>query len=309
MESVSVVMCTYNGEKFLSQQIDSILQQTHPILELIIQDDGSTDGTLSIAESYALRYPFVHVYQNTTNLGFNENFRTAVKRTKGRFIALADQDDIWFPEKIAKQVAAIGTAAICCSPCVKGSELNTAKPYKYKFSFEQQLFASIYGHTMLCKREFLLDDSHWLPSLWFDWSITLFAWLEDGVSVVNEPLNWHREHNAEVTITQKSNDSPLAPYLHGYARYRRLQKDSNWQLAYRLVYERTGDKFPLVHHLCRLLLTEGLGAYLQLCLLCVKHRNLIYPTHRTHGLGGMVRAFFFPAIHAYYTTLYRNCQV
>ena len=72
--SISVVMCTYNGDKYLEQQIDSILCQTYPIHELIIQDDCSTDRTVTIIEAYQKRDPRVKLYINETPLGFNYNF-------------------------------------------------------------------------------------------------------------------------------------------------------------------------------------------------------------------------------------------
>ena len=110
---VSVVMATYNGEPYLQEQLDSIVAQTYPVHELIIQDDGSSDRTVDIARSYELRYPFVHVFVNEQNLGFQENFRTAVMRATGDFVALSDQDDVWFPEKIAKQVEPFAIRNIC----------------------------------------------------------------------------------------------------------------------------------------------------------------------------------------------------
>ena len=117
---VSVVMATYNGEPYLREQLDSIVGQTYPIHELIVQDDGSTDRTIEIARSYEQQYPFVHVYVNEQNRGFQENFRTAVMLATGDFVALSDQDDVWFPEKIAKQVEAIGLCAICYSQHLRG---------------------------------------------------------------------------------------------------------------------------------------------------------------------------------------------
>lgn len=71
---VSVVLCTYNGAQYLAEQLDSILQQTYPIDELIVQDDGSTDETINILKSYAETYPIIKYTVNATNLGYNRNF-------------------------------------------------------------------------------------------------------------------------------------------------------------------------------------------------------------------------------------------
>lgn len=114
-KTVSVVMTTYNGEKYIREQLDSIIAQTYPIYELIIQDDGSTDRTVEICREDAKRYAFIHVYQNEHNLGCDKNFETAAMRATGDYVALSDQDDIWFKDKIAKQVAAIGDNDACGS--------------------------------------------------------------------------------------------------------------------------------------------------------------------------------------------------
>lgn len=97
--TVAVVMCTYNGEKYLRQQLDSILAQTYPIQELIVQDDCSTDTTLAILQEYEAKVPFMQVIENTHNLGFNLNFKTACMRATTDLIAISDQDDVWMPEK------------------------------------------------------------------------------------------------------------------------------------------------------------------------------------------------------------------
>ena len=69
-ELVNVLISTYNGEKYLRQQLDSILAQTYPIQELIVQDDCSTDATLAILQEYEAKVPFIQVIENTHNLGF-----------------------------------------------------------------------------------------------------------------------------------------------------------------------------------------------------------------------------------------------
>lgn len=97
----SVALCTYNGEKYLNEQLDSILQQTVPIDELIICDDKSTDGTLSILENFQSQHPdLVKIYRNETNLGYVKNFENAIMHCSGDLIFLSDQDDIWYENKV-----------------------------------------------------------------------------------------------------------------------------------------------------------------------------------------------------------------
>ena len=112
---VSVVMCTYNGEKFLREQLDSIVQQSYPIHELLIQDDQSTDRTTKIIKEYQARYPFIRLHINEKNLGFNANFHTALCSATGDFISISDQDDVWHPDKLKEMMACIGDKAMCFS--------------------------------------------------------------------------------------------------------------------------------------------------------------------------------------------------
>ena len=97
MKKVSIVMCTYNGAKYLAPQLDSILAQTYPLWEILIQDDGSTDATCDIVEDYQKRFPVIRLIRNPQNLGYNLNFLTAISRATGYYVAISDQDDIWEP--------------------------------------------------------------------------------------------------------------------------------------------------------------------------------------------------------------------
>jgi glycosyltransferase involved in cell wall biosynthesis len=95
-------MCTYNGEQYLREQLDSIASQTMLPEELIICDDGSVDSTLKIAEDFAHSSHFkVRVQRNSKNLGVTKNFEKAICLCSGKFIALCDQDDVWYPQKLA----------------------------------------------------------------------------------------------------------------------------------------------------------------------------------------------------------------
>ena len=120
MKTVSVVMCTYNGAKYLREQLDSIISQTYPIYELIVQDDCSTDETVAIIKEYMETYSFIKLYVNEHNLGFNQNFKSATMKATGDYVAISDQDDVWFPEKLEKQVLAIGNHDICGSNYLRG---------------------------------------------------------------------------------------------------------------------------------------------------------------------------------------------
>jgi len=103
---ISVVLCTYNGEKFLQKQIDSILNQTTKIDEIIVCDDCSTDNTLIILEEYKKNNPDIfQIHQNEINLKSNKNFEKAITLCNGDYIFLSDQDDIWRNDKVEKTLS------------------------------------------------------------------------------------------------------------------------------------------------------------------------------------------------------------
>ncbi len=106
-ELVSIVMATYNGERYLRQQLDSILNQSYGNFELIVVDDASADGTLPILNEYAAMDDRIHIFPSEKNLGLVANFERGLRLTKGDFIALSDQDDIFRKDKIELLLAAL----------------------------------------------------------------------------------------------------------------------------------------------------------------------------------------------------------
>lgn len=100
---ISVALCTYNGEKFIEQQLDSILNQTIAVDEIIICDDCSKDNTISIVNKYIEKKPSLFkIFINETNLKSNANFEKAIQLATGDYIFLSDQDDVWRNDKVEK---------------------------------------------------------------------------------------------------------------------------------------------------------------------------------------------------------------
>ncbi|SKA84114.1 Glycosyl transferase family 2 [Thiothrix eikelboomii] len=98
---LSVALCTYNGEKYLAEQLESIARQTLTVDEILVCDDQSTDHTLSIAQQFLHQGLPLKIYQNPQRLGFSRNFAQAIQRCQGDIIFLCDQDDRWHPDKVA----------------------------------------------------------------------------------------------------------------------------------------------------------------------------------------------------------------
>ena len=107
---ISVCIATHNGEKYIKEQIDSILSQLEPGDEIVISDDGSTDNTLAILEAYHDFRIKLHAYKHSRKYHYNfdyatHNFENALRQAKGDIIFLADQDDVWMPNKVERVMA------------------------------------------------------------------------------------------------------------------------------------------------------------------------------------------------------------
>jgi len=110
--NISVAMATYNGEKYIREQLDSLSTQTELPFELVVCDDGSTDATLQILKEFSASASFpVRLYTNETNLGYADNFLKSAALCGGDWIAFCDQDDVWLPNKIARVCESIARYA------------------------------------------------------------------------------------------------------------------------------------------------------------------------------------------------------
>ena len=98
MIRISVAMVTYQGEKYIKEQLDSILEQLGPEDGVVISDDGSTDGTVAVIEAYCKSDERIHLLAGPGK-GVKANVENALRACKGTYIFLADQDDIWKLEK------------------------------------------------------------------------------------------------------------------------------------------------------------------------------------------------------------------
>lgn len=103
---VSVAIATYNGAKYITEQLDSIYGQTHPNLEVVVSDDGSVDNTIGILERYKNTCGLIFNV-NENNVKVVKNFEKAVSLCTAPYIALSDQDDVWLPQKIEKSLLKI----------------------------------------------------------------------------------------------------------------------------------------------------------------------------------------------------------
>jgi glycosyltransferase involved in cell wall biosynthesis len=207
---VSIALCTYNGTRFLAQQLDSLVAQTYPNLEIVISDDRSTDDTLTILNDYARRDPRIKVIAHADNVGLTRNFQRALRLCSGSYIAPCDQDDIWLPEKISTLVQTLGhrCLAYCDSSFVDeqgkplGSRMSdvvcmitTDDPLPFAFA------NCISGHAMLFKREVLQLGIPVPPHFFYDWWLATVAAALGGVVYCDKPLVHYRQHGSNITDT------------------------------------------------------------------------------------------------------------
>ncbi|MCX6264001.1 MAG: glycosyltransferase [Bacteroidetes bacterium] len=214
--SVSVVLCTYNGARFLAEQVNSILNQTYSIQELIISDDASTDNTIILAREMAARDARIRVVSLQENVGFSANFQQAITQAIAPLIALADQDDIWHPEKIARMLAAFETDAslIYCDsvkfadtppvspkPSPKNRRIAGSDPKKIA------VYNTVSGHAMIIRKS-LCTAAFPLPEgVYYDWWLAIVAMATNRVQFLPEVLVYQRVHDRNVTLQSNLSES------------------------------------------------------------------------------------------------------
>jgi glycosyltransferase involved in cell wall biosynthesis len=237
---VSIALCTYNGEKYIRQQLDSIINQTYQNLEIVIVDDSSSDDTYNIAGNYAQKDSRIKCFRNEVNLGFNKNFEKAIKLTTGAFIAISDQDDIWLPQKIESLLNHIGNNWLIFSNSAFINERNEIKDEKIvkvfnpaANNYKSILLANfVTGHTTLFKREFI---NYFLPfpeKGFYDWWMGFVALYHQKIIFFDEVLTNYRIHEASVMQNlinsgqekQEANNA-IEHMLSAFASYKNLKNE------------------------------------------------------------------------------------
>jgi glycosyltransferase involved in cell wall biosynthesis len=215
---ISVVLCTYNGAKYIEAQLASILAQTYAVAEIIVVDDVSSDDTMAVVERAAARDSRISLSQNTFNIGFTSNFESALQMAKHDYIAISDQDDIWQEQKIEKMMAAIApeAAAIYCDS-VRFTKEIPVNPTKNKSSRhvagtnvrKLAMYNTVSGHALIIRKS-LLEQALPIPSaVYYDWWLALQAVTSGGLQYLDEILVYQRAHDNNVTITKNTSSKEL----------------------------------------------------------------------------------------------------
>lgn len=216
MTPISVAMATYNGERFLEAQLESLRAQTHQPRELVVCDDGSTDGTVAIVRRFAATSPFpVHVHVNPRRLGAPGNFLQAASLCTGEFIAFCDQDDVWEDAKLerCREVLRYGSALVVHESRVVDEQLRPDGGMHPRIRRTRTVpplgidpWLAVPGHTMVFAARLLTLVAHEarpaFPNLGDKVPHDIWIYLVAGVvgrtTFLAEPLAVYRQHGANV---------------------------------------------------------------------------------------------------------------
>lgn len=215
---IDILLAVYNGERYLAEQLDSILAQTVADWRLLAQDDGSTDQSFAILQSYAARYPGkILARQNRPGSGSAQNnFYSLLRQSSAPYVMACDQDDVWLPDKIERTLACMQRLEREHGPetpllvhtdlTVVDENLQPVHPSLMRLQdldprrchFAQLLVQNIVtGCTMMVNRP-LLGYLQELPrqSIMHDWWLALLAAAFGQIGFLPEPTILYRQHGA-----------------------------------------------------------------------------------------------------------------
>ena len=211
---ISVAMATYNGQEYLSKQLESILGQTKKVDEIVIVDDCSTDGTVEMIHEYMRKYPQSNIrfFANETNLGYKKNFYKAMSLCEGNIIFLCDQDDIWKENKVdvlAGLLESNSDIGLVSSSFIQidgdGEEVSSNKSAYmrkmdesklYSVPLEDLIFHNVsQGCAMAFRKEVRdLYLKHFVKDLPHDWVLNVVAAMQKKCYYLNDPMFYYRIH-------------------------------------------------------------------------------------------------------------------
>lgn len=219
---VSIALCTYNGSKYLKEQLDTLGGQTYKNLEIVIVDDGSSDGTIELLRQYASdSYLNIKIYINEENLGYIKNFEKAISLCNGDYIALCDQDDIWDERKIEMLIKHIGdniliyhdSALIDETGVLLNRRISDIRNCYSGTDSRVFLFENcVSGHAMLFKKELLTFTGGFNKTIIHDWWLAYAAANNGSILFLDQVLVQYRQHSsANTNILRQKRDKNIKP--------------------------------------------------------------------------------------------------
>lgn len=204
---LSVCIATYNGEKYIKEQIASILPQIGEKDELIISDDLSNDETLNIIKSFGDKR--IKIYTHETDHGFVRNFENALKKATGDVIFLSDQDDIWMPNKVEECLKILRRVDFVVSDCITVDDnmnilsQSRIKDYNIRTGFWRLMIKTRYLGCCMAFRRKVLDAALPFPqnAYLIEHDLWLAAVAEKyfATAIIDKPLIYYRRHDGNVS--------------------------------------------------------------------------------------------------------------
>ena len=313
-QAISVVMCTYNGERYLREQLDSIFSQTLPPAEVVVQDDGSTDSTPAILEEYARRYPNLRVFHNEGPHGINPNFFSAMRRARCELIALSDQDDIWEPDKLRLQAQAMGRNLLCSGYSIPFSTTGYPVSYDRREPNRDMLrlcyIGALAGHTFLLRRELLdyLPEGADCPYL-YDWQLQMAAAAAERLVFVPRPLVRFRRHADAATAirpvdshwaSRSSLDYVVTTLFHHATLQRHVRQRFRYIGRMTASWPFTTQALADCRQMTQLQTRTGWLNFIRKTCFFVKHRTRLFYSYEPDGWRCLLRALYFSYSCGYY---------
>ena len=235
---VSVVMATYNGEKYIEKQLDSIIGQSRKPDEIVIADDCSKDKTIEIINNYADQHHDISwvINRNDCNSGYIKNFLSAINASSGEIIVLSDQDDIWSNDKISiieqyfERYQDMISLHMDYSIIDTNGKIVREREIKYKKSIQKVTIDKFLKRLNYCgmsssfRRDIMnyinLIDVNKLPT--HDWTIHAIAVLMEGMYVSNKVVSFRRAHgdNVALKLDEKTKRNGIKQRLETVQNYR-----------------------------------------------------------------------------------------
>ncbi len=198
-------MASFNGEKYISQQLESIINQSYTNLEIVITDDASSDSTLDIIKGFQSKFDFIRLFKHEKNLGITPTFEHSFRQCRGDYITICDQDDIWASNKIEFLVNAMKDEDMVYSNSElidrHGHSMNLqinalANLRSFYSGIPFLVGVCLPGHTMLLKAEFLKSILPIPVEIIYDRWICFCAAGNNGIKYVDKPLVGYRQHES-----------------------------------------------------------------------------------------------------------------